>query len=91
MSFPTFLKVLPAAFIAMGAVAVAASSANASPLAAHATTAVTADASAHADAWGVTKLRVGTKKRRHTVRRKSGRFSGFGFRGDGFRTSGKYN
>ena len=90
MSFPTFLKVLPAAFIAIGAVAVATSSANASPLTGHAPAVVGIDANVHADAWGVTKLRVGTKKRRYTVRRKSDRFSGFGFRGDGFRTSGKY-
>ncbi len=35
MSLPTFLKVLPAAFIALGAVAIFTSAANSSPVVSH--------------------------------------------------------
>lgn len=91
MSLPTFLKVLPAAFIALGAVAVFTSAANSSPVVSHSAVSVTEEAAAHADTWGVTKLRVGSKKRRKKARRSTDRYSSFGFRGDGFRTSGQYN
>ncbi|MEM7430170.1 MAG: hypothetical protein AAF441_29260 [Pseudomonadota bacterium] len=84
MTVRTLAIALPAALIALGLVATAASAGAPHGAAAHAIT-------AHADAWGIEKTKVGYKKKRgYVAPKRKGRFSGFGFRGDGFRTSGQY-
>ncbi len=86
MSIRTLFVAVPAAFLALGIMAMSTSSSFATDnvhddYALH---------SGHAAAVAVHGLEIAHKKRKH-VNFNSRRFSGFGFRGDGFRTSGKYN
>ena len=76
-----------AAFLALGMVAVAASSSFAADNAQD----DYAPSVAHAAPFSYAGHHVARKKRQRLSRRNYDRFSGFGFRGDGFRTSGKYN
>ncbi|MCP5083402.1 MAG: hypothetical protein GY948_17085 [Alphaproteobacteria bacterium] len=77
---------IPAAFLALGVVALSTSSSFATDNARD-DYASTANRSVNFHATGFT---VGHKKKHRRVR-SSDRYSGFGFRGDGFRTSDKYN
>ena len=83
MSVRTLAIAIPTALITLGFVAAASANTLHSP--------ASAPTVFHSEAWGIDKVTVGYKKKRaySTWKRKS-RFSGFGFRGDGFRTSGKY-
>ncbi len=78
---------LPAAFLALGVVALSTSASYATDNARddYATASFTNTAG-----FSLNKQHYAKKKRYHATRKASGRFSGFGFRGDGFRTSGKY-
>lgn len=78
---------IPAAFLALGVIALSASSSHATDNARddHATS-----VSHGANFNSTVGFTVAHPKKQHMVR-SSKRFSGFGFRGDGFRTSGKYN
>ncbi len=83
MTVRTLAIAIPAAMIALGVIAASASAAGLSPSA--------APAVSHSEAWNVDKAKVGyEKKRRRSGWKRKSRFSGFGFRGDGFRFSGKY-
>ena len=81
MSVRALAIAIPAALIGLGILAASASASTSGPTA----------AAAHTVAWNVQKERVGNygTHRQSATKRKS-RFSGFGFRGDGFRNSGKY-
>ncbi|NNF77913.1 MAG: hypothetical protein HKN05_07770 [Rhizobiales bacterium] len=76
----------PAAFLALGVIALSTSSSYATDNARD----DYASAPSHAANFHAAGYTVGHKKKHRRVH-SSGRFSGFGFRGDGFRTSGKYN
>ena len=98
MSLPFFVKALPVAVIALGVTAVAAAAsdrANILDRAEQPVIGTTHDAAlnaAHVNGFNVDRQEVGyKKKRRHSTKRRTSRFGGFGFRGDGFRTSGRYN
>ena len=83
MSFRTLALTVPAAMLAMGIVATAA---NASTQ-----TSAAAAAPSHSYVWNVQKAKVGyVRKHRQSATKRKSRFSGFGFRGDGFRNSGQY-
>ena len=88
MSIRMLTVSLPAAFLALGVVALSTS-------ASHATDNARDDyaSTAHYTAgYSFVNREVSKrKKKHHFTRRSSDRFSGFGFRGDGFRFSGKYN
>ncbi len=77
---------IPAAFLALGMIALSSSSSYATDNARD----DYASTVNHVASFTVQGLEVAHKKRKHTSHR-SDRYSGFGFRGDGFRTSGKYN
>lgn len=78
---------LPAAFLALGVVAFSTSASYATDNARddYATASFVQTAG-----FSLNTPHYANKKRHHTSRKSSGRFSGFGFRGDGFRTSGQY-
>ena len=87
MSIRKLALSIPAAFLSLGVVALSAS-------ASHATDNARDDyvnASSHVVPFTVTAHTYAKKKRHNLSRRSSDRYSGFGFRGDGFRFSGKYN
>ncbi len=82
MSVRILAVTVPAALIALGLVA--------SSTAATSQISPEAPAVSRSDAWAIEKAKVGyKKKRRRSAWKRKGRFSGFGFRGDGFRTSGQ--
>ena len=83
MSVRTLAIAMPVAMFALGVIASTASAA--SPYS------TPAPSLSHSAAWNLDKVEIGHKKKqRQTSRKRLGRFSGFGFRGDGFRTSGQY-
>ena len=83
MSVRTLALTIPAALLALGLVATAAS--------ASVQTGPAVSAPAHGQVWNVQKVKVGyVRKHRQSATKRKSRFSGFGFRGDGFRNSGKY-
>ncbi len=77
---------IPAAFLALGVVALSASASFATDNARD----DYASAPSHAVNFQAAGFHAGHKQKQRRVR-SSDRYSGFGFRGDGFRTSGKYN
>ena len=83
MSVRTLAIALPAAMFALGIIASAASASS--------QISTSSSIVSHGTAWGLDKVQVGHKaKHRRSSRKRLDRFSGFGFRGDGFRTSGQY-
>ena len=83
MSVRKLALTIPAAMLALGFVATAASASS------QAMSSVTAPA--YAQVWNVQKAKVGyARKHRQSATKRKSRFSGFGFRGDGFRASGTY-
>lgn len=86
MSIRMLTVSIPAAFLALGLVALSTSSSFATDNARD----DYASAPSHAVNFHTAGFNAGHKKKHRRVR-SSDRFSGFGFRGDGFRFSGKYN
>lgn len=87
MSIRMIALSIPAAFLALGVIALSASSSYATDNARddHASSV------SHVDNFNSTAgFHVAHQKKQHRVQNPK-RYSGFGFRGDGFRTSGKYN
>ena len=86
MSFRALSLSIPAAFLALGVIAMSTSASFATDNARD----DYASAHHHAINFQAAGFHAGHKKKKRRVH-SSDRFSGFGFRGDGFRTSGKYN
>ncbi len=87
MSIRMLALSLPAAFLALGVVAFSTSASYATD---NARDDYATASYAHTAGFALNTQHYAKKKRHHVTRKASGRFSGFGFRGDGFRTSGKY-
>ncbi|MEM8645564.1 MAG: hypothetical protein AAGF86_04390 [Pseudomonadota bacterium] len=78
---------LPAAFLALGVIAFSTSASYATD---NARDDYATASFVHTAGFSLNAPHYAKKKRHHTSRKSSGRFSGFGVRGDGFRTSGQY-
>ncbi len=86
MSIRALSLSIPAAFLALGVIAMSTSASFATDNARD----DYASAPSHTINVHAAGFHAGHKAKKRLVR-SSDRYSGFGFRGDGFRTSGKYN
>lgn len=86
MSIRTIKTALPAAALALGLAAMTASPSFATD---NARDDYVTGAPSYSAGFTVTN-QFYNKKRQHVTRRANDRFSGFGFRGDGFKNSGQY-